>query len=67
MFDMQDPFFRPLWLRVAIVVVCLGWALVELIGNSPGWALLFGAAGVYAGYSFFVVWSPREEDDDDNE
>lgn len=66
MFNMQDPFFQPLWLRIAIVAVCLGWAVVELLGNSPGWAILFGSLGAYAGYSFFVVWTPLDDEEEDD-
>ena len=24
--DVDHPFFRPLWRRIALVAVCLGWA-----------------------------------------
>ncbi len=65
MFDFDHPFFRPLWIRVAMVTVCLGWAILELFTGSPGWAILFGGAGLYAGYGFFIASrneSPEEED-----
>ena len=62
LFDLDHPFFRPLWLRVLIVAACLGWAAVELVGGSPGWAILFGAVGAYAAYGFFVDHNPREPD-----
>jgi hypothetical protein len=63
MFDLQVPFFRPLWIRVAVVVVCLGWALFELASGAVFWAVIFGGMGGYAAYQFFVVWNPKEEDD----
>lgn len=63
MFDLRLPFFKPLWIRIATVVVTLGWALFELLTGSVGWAILFGAAGFYAGYGFFVTWCPPEEDE----
>jgi hypothetical protein len=63
MFNLQVPFFEPLWIRIATAVVVLGWAGFELITGSPGWAMMFGAAGAYAAYQFFVVWDPKEEDD----
>ncbi|WP_299651294.1 DUF3329 domain-containing protein [uncultured Jannaschia sp.] len=61
MFDLDNPFFRPLWLRIAIVVVTLGWALFELASGAVFWAILFGAVGLYAGYKFFIDFNPRDE------
>ncbi len=61
MFKLQDAFYRPLWLRIAIVAVCAGWALFELSSGSTGWALLFGAIGAWAAYQFFVVWTDPDE------
>jgi hypothetical protein len=60
-FDLDHPFFRPLWLRMVIVAGCLGWACVELAGGAPGWAILFGAVGIYAAYRFFVRFNPRDK------
>jgi hypothetical protein len=25
-FDLQHPFYKPLWIRVLITALCLGWA-----------------------------------------
>ncbi|MBC7156515.1 MAG: hypothetical protein H5U20_03250 [Rhodobacteraceae bacterium] len=46
--DPDHPFFRPVWRRWATALVPGAWALVEAASGSPGWALIFGAAGVYA-------------------
>ena len=46
--DPDHPFFRPVWVRVAVVGLALLWAVVELVFGSPGWAMLFAAAGLYA-------------------
>jgi hypothetical protein len=48
--DPDHPFFAPLWRRWATVLFALFWAAVELSMGSPGWAVLFGAAGAYAFY-----------------
>lgn len=58
MFNLDDPFYRPLWLRIAIVALCLGWGLFELVMGSPGFAILFLALGAFAGYRFFVTFNP---------
>jgi hypothetical protein len=50
--DPAHPFFRPVWVRVVVVGVALLWAVVELIFGSPGWAMLFAAAGLYALWVF---------------
>ena len=67
MFKMNDPFFRPLWLRVLLVAICVFWTVVELWTGSPGWAMLFAGLGGYAAYSFFIVFNPTdpEKDTDD--
>ncbi|MBU3029478.1 hypothetical protein [Paracoccus marinaquae] len=52
--DPNAPFFRPLWVRVLCVVLPLGWAGVEMANDSPFWAVLFGAAGIYLGYELFI-------------
>ena len=56
--DVQHPFFIPLWRRIAVVVVCLGWAVVELTSGAVIWAILFGGLGLYCAYQFFVVFDP---------
>ncbi|SDF27578.1 hypothetical protein SAMN04488105_11618 [Salipiger thiooxidans] len=56
MFDLQSPWLAPLWRRIAITVVAIGWALVELSSGAHFWAALFGAAGLWCAYQFFVVW-----------
>ena len=52
--DPEHPFYRPLWVRVAIVGVCLAWAALEFFIGAPFWGALFGGAGLYAGYVFFM-------------
>lgn len=65
--DVQSPVFRPLWLRAVIVAVCALWTLVEFSNNSGFWVLLFGAATVYLGYQFFVVFDADRLDADKGE
>lgn len=57
--DPDAPFFRPLWVRVLCVVLPLIWAGVELRMNSPVWAMIFGAAGVYLALALFVWRKPE--------
>lgn len=59
-FDFNDPFFKPLWIRVAVVGLALGWALFEFLSGAPFWGILFAAMGLWAGYGLFIAFSPRE-------
>lgn len=61
LFDFDHPFFRPLWLRVVVVLLCLVWAAFEIATGSAGWAMLFGSVGLYAGYRLFFVFEPRDK------
>lgn len=51
--DPTHPFFRPLGVRLAITVFCLGWAAFEAVAASPFWAVIFGAMGAFCAYEFF--------------
>lgn len=59
--DLQSNFFRPLWLRIAVVALCLGWAAVEFTTGTPFWGMLFGAVGAYCGWQFFIVFNPKPD------
>lgn len=54
MWGFQHPWFRPLWRRVLVVAVCLGWGLFELISGAPFWAILFLAMGAVAIWELFL-------------
>lgn len=55
--DPDHPFFKAAWRRWLTAGVPLAWAIVEIVTGSPGWAMLFGAAGVYA-FWILVVKGP---------
>lgn len=65
MFDLNQSFFRPLWLRIIVVAVAVGWGLVEMNTGSPGWAIMFIAVGAYAAWSFFINFKPIDEQQSD--
>jgi len=53
--DPNDPFFRPLWVRLATVLAPVGWGLVELLWmRSTTWSLVFFAAGFFAAWKLFL-------------
>jgi hypothetical protein len=53
--DPHDPFFEKLWVRWATVIVPMLACAGEFWMGSPGWGMLFGAAGAYAWYQLFIV------------
>ena len=58
--DLRVPFFRPMWRRIATVVVIAVWTVIELVHGSPWWALLAGGIGVYAAYVLFIDYGQDE-------
>lgn len=45
--DLRSPALRPLWVRVAIVVVCACWTIVEIMLGEVFWTMIFGASAVF--------------------
>jgi len=66
-FDVQSPALEPVWLRAAIVTACGVWGLMELSRGAVFWALVFGAAGAFLYYQFFMVWNPRDPEEEEDE
>lgn len=65
MFDLQTDFFRPLWIRVAVVAVCLLWSIFEFSGQSVLWGALFAGLGVVSFHQFFLTDWPDKSNDTD--
>jgi hypothetical protein len=55
--DPNHPVYRPLWVRILIVVVCFSWALMESTRGDPFWAVLAAGAGAYSIY--MLLWNYR--------
>ncbi|WP_425049409.1 hypothetical protein [Psychromarinibacter sp. S121] len=55
-FDLQHPFFLPVWRRVGTEAACLGWGGLELAMGHPGWAAIFAVIGLFCLWEFFIVW-----------
>ncbi len=60
--DSEHPFFRPLWLRIAIVALCLFWAGIEFATDTPFWGMIALGAAAYGVWQFFYVYKPISED-----
>jgi hypothetical protein len=61
MTERDHPFFRPLWRRVAIVVVCLAWAAMEFFGGSPTWMMIALAFAAYGAWQYLYLYKKPEE------
>lgn len=53
--DPDNPFFRPLWVRLLCVLLPLAWAGVEYRNGATFWAALFGAGALYLFVALFVM------------
>lgn len=60
MFDFNDPFYRPLWLRIAIVGFTAAWGLFEFVNGARFWAVLFLVAAAVAFHGLFIAFNPRD-------
>lgn len=56
--EVRHPFFRPLWRRVAITAICLGWAVLEFAVGSPFFGVLSAALGVFCIVQLFLRFDP---------
>lgn len=63
--DLRVPFFRPLLPRLIVTGVTLGWTAFELVNGNLFWAVLFGAAGAWLVWEFFVVFDPANYEEKD--
>lgn len=65
MFDTDDAFYRPLWIRVLLVAVALGWGLFEFVSGASIFGMIFVAIGLYAAWRFFVTFDPPDRPGED--
>ncbi|WP_274626843.1 DUF3329 domain-containing protein [Arvimicrobium flavum] len=61
--DTEHPFFRPLWRRVLLVVVCIGWAIFEFVNGAQLWGMIALAFAAYAVWAFFIAYNPPPVED----
>lgn len=60
--DVDHPFFRPLWRRIALVVACLGWAGLEFYGGSPNWGMIALAFAAYGAWQYLWLYKPSKDE-----
>ena len=63
--EQKHPFYKPLRVRIAVVVTLVLWLAFELYQASSGlWIALAGGMLIYFVYTFFITW-PKDEPTDD--
>lgn len=63
LFDFDHPFFKPLWIRVAVVAVAAGWGVFEFVSGAPFWGMIFVGAAALAFHGLFISFNPREPEE----
>ena len=53
--DLEHPFFEPVWIRVLVVVICMGWGLFEFANAAVLWGIFFCGIGLICAYRFSVI------------
>jgi hypothetical protein len=62
--DASHPFFRPLWRRLVIVGVSLGWSAFEYANGETVWALFFAGIGLYCAWVLLAAYQPGNGEQD---
>ena len=53
----DEPFYRPLWRRIAIIAVTGGWAVVEYFySGDPLWTSLSVGIFAYSLWTFLITY-----------
>ena len=55
--DRDHPFFRPLWRRIAIVLVCVAWTVWENFYGDQLWFTMAAGMTIYGAYVY--LWAYR--------
>lgn len=63
LFDFNDPFFKPFWLRLAVVVVAGAWGAFEFLNGETLWGTVFVGIACIAFWGLFVTFEPREKEE----
>jgi len=60
-FDLQIPFFIPVWRRCVLIGVCLLWSAFEFYFGATFWAMVFLGLGGFATWQLFFDGWPDEK------
>ena len=57
----RHPWFAPLYRRIAVVAICVGWLGLEIYGGEQIWTLFAVAVTGYAVWSLLISYRPPPE------
>lgn len=57
----DNSFFRPLWRRIAITLLCAAWAVWEWINGDQFWIMMTLAVTAYAAWTFLIRFEANSE------
>lgn len=60
--DPQHKFYRPLWVRILVVLVCASWFGVELYMGPSFWLVIMGALTVYTAWVLLIRFTPGPDE-----
>ena len=55
MLGLDHPTFKPVWVRVAVVVFCTVWSIGEFFIGDTSWGIGIGILAVVCAYYFAVI------------
>ena len=66
LFDVDIPFFLPVWRRVVVVALAVLWGLFELSSGAIFWGMIFVGMGAIAVWRFATAdWDAVAQEDQD--
>lgn len=59
--DPDHPFYKPLWVRLLIVIFCSAWTAVEFYNGENTWGMIFLAVAAYTACVLIIFYKPKTE------
>lgn len=57
--DTNHPIYRPLWVRLLIVISCTVWSLMEFFYTKEAfWGTIVGGVAAYSAYMLLFTFKP---------
>jgi hypothetical protein len=53
--DFENPFFKPMWIRVLVLAFLTAWGFFEFAAGEPAWSAVFLAISAFCGWRFATI------------
>lgn len=57
----EHPFYRPLYVRVGIVITTVIWSIIEMYSGSPLWLTIAVGVCLFSIWTFLIDYKPSAE------